>query len=107
MFRNNVRERYLDLLDWVDIRPDLNLTWCLVMAGIIGLMNYILPFSLMFMATFMAVFAAVGLLVGGVCCALFLVAYRAARDAYRAWRNERETLRVPTWSATHQPLGLR
>jgi hypothetical protein len=88
LIRNNVRERYLDLLDWVDIRPDLNMTWCAGFVVIIGLMVYFLPSSMMIAATMFAFFAAGGLMAAFIVGAFGFVCFQAGTNVWKQLKSE-------------------
>lgn len=87
LFEKQVRERYLDLVDWIDIRPDFNLYWSFGIVAIIGAMFAVLPNSMMIAAVMIGTMAAVGLLAIGVVAALVWVVCRASIDALLAYRQ--------------------
>jgi hypothetical protein len=92
--RNNVRERYLDLLDWVDIRPDINWPfWCAGFVGLLAMLVYYLPPGILAIAVFMGVGAAVGLAGLGIAIALVCVTGRAIYEAILGWSRDNMVVR--------------
>lgn len=94
--RNNVRERYLDLIDWVDIRPDINWPiWCAGGLAMVALMGYYLPKGMIVIAAVMGTLAAFGLFVIGIVGALAYVAVRGVYEVAAKVVKSSPAPRVP------------
>jgi hypothetical protein len=102
LFKDRLKDRTLDVLDWVDYRPDPHWWQYLAVPVVLGAAYWITPLNMLpflVIATIgIAAFALVFMLVSLLAC----VAWRAIKDVIDAMKRKRQ----PTWQPT-QPLVRR
>jgi hypothetical protein len=99
LFRERFRERILDTMDWVDIRPDPHWTSFALAPAVLALCLYFIPGGFLPLFLVLCAIAAVASLVLVVVGIVGTVAWRATRDvvedrlaALRRWRTQGQPL---------------
>jgi hypothetical protein len=101
LLRRNVRNRYADLVDWVDYRPDINMAWGLGLLAMIAMCAFSVPASVFELATIMAIASTMAIMCVCVALALALVIFSAIYDTVTTTRLRRDSRLRPV-QAAHQ-----
>ncbi len=84
LFRERLRERTLDAMDWVDIRPDPHWGNYMVAPGVVALCWYFVPEGFLPLFFILCICAAIAATVAFVVLVGGTVVYRASRDVISA-----------------------
>jgi|GEM_PF-5550989 len=102
--RDRLKERTLDTLDWIDIRPEPHWWPALALPAMVGLAYYTLPPILLNILLVGACLLFVAMVIGGIVAGIGFLVCRAVADVI-AWR--RRERRRQAASSQHLPTFRR